>query len=105
MKIKVPADPSLILWENLGVGKIQLFFWSLLVWTIALILMLSTFAIIIISKHMTAWVLDWYKMISCPYEEVSKSEAYLDITSQEPQGLMDCYCNSQFYSEGYKSVG
>lgn len=46
--------------------------------------MLGTFALIIISKHMTARVLDWYKMISCPYETVEKEEAYSDITSGSP---------------------
>lgn len=84
MKAKIPVDPSLILWENLGVGKMQGFIRSLIVWIIAFILMLSTFALIIISKQMTSWVLDRYKSISCPYEEVSKSEAYYDITSDSP---------------------
>ena len=46
--------------------------------------MLGTFALIIISKHMTARVLDWYKMISCPYEAITKEQAYSDITSGSP---------------------
>jgi len=49
-KVRVPAEPSLILWENLGVGKWSRCMRSSLVWLGAFLIMTISFIAILAAK-------------------------------------------------------
>jgi hypothetical protein len=98
LDIRQPTDPSLILWENLGVGRTQRCMRILLVTLISLLLMILSFVIIIYSKNYEASLRDNFGTGSCPNFEISLLDAYEDQQAEagERTGLMHCYCKEQY---------
>ena len=72
LTVKIPAESSLIYWENLGIGKVSRFFRQVLIYLISFSLMLITFAITLASKGLQRQINNDYKNLDCPDEAINQ---------------------------------
>jgi len=93
LDVRHPTDPSLILWENLGVSRKQRCIRISIVALISFLLMIATFIIIVFSKSVEDGLREDYGSGSCPQFTIDQSAALEDQNkpSQERAGLMHCY--------------
>ena len=93
-------EPSVIIWKNLATGTCSRFFRSLFIWIISIILMLGSFAIVIVSKYVQNTNFSSFGTSDCGSIEITKDQAqedyYLPADEQSEPPLMNCYCYNQF---------
>ena len=103
LDVRQPPPASLILWENLGVGKTERFFRILLVSLVSFLLMILWFIVIVYSRDYQSTLSSKYGDKSWPKTTITQTEAYNDYQKSESQrlGLMSCYCSQEFKKSGY----
>ena len=103
LDVRHPTDPSLILWENLGVSMTQRCIRIFIVAAISVLLMIFTFAIIVYSRYYQSSLSEKYGSSSCPSDKITQEEAYADYMKPQAErsGLMNCYCSQEYKSMAF----
>lgn len=108
LDVRHPSDPSLILWENLGVSMTQRCIRIFIVAAISVLLMIFTFAIIVYSRYYQSSLSDEFGSSSCPSNTITQDEALTDYMKPQAErsGLMNCYCTQEYKTKtfGVKNI-
>jgi hypothetical protein len=90
-------NPGNILWENLGVGKVERISRKLLTFVFTVAFLTVSCGVIFQAKAEQAAMVLRYPPVTCPAETPSAFDvesAYAD-NNYKPVGLIDCYCKTQ----------
>ena len=100
--IKEAPKASTINWENLAISKSKRWIRISIVYLFSLLLIIISFAVMIITKNYQRELNDEYNTSSCS-STVTMDQALQDYlnTKGERAGFMFCYCQQQYNDMGY----
>ena len=91
------VDPSLILWKNLGVGKIERFVRALFVYLLSFFIILLGFVSILYMLRYQERVYTYSEECrDTSYTYQDAKEVYLG-NKQDQLGIVECFCQSQYF--------